>query len=200
MIDHNERSEWREFCNGAPSPSTTVQSVYPPTASPKRRRNRRAPWKSCSTISTPPPRGSTKAQPHETRARRGRAHACLLTFDVSDLGAIKPLAQFQVSELDSPFSRVGGARFGAHQFCERMSGTIAYAVWFGGGLRIIDVADPLSPREVGHFMPEPAGGRPAALRDAAHQRNGKSVFSACIAALGDWQHHRQTGLAVKGVR
>ena len=30
-----------------------------------------------------------------------------------------------------------------------------------GGLRIIDVADPLSPKEVGWFIPEPAGGRPA---------------------------------------
>src|SRR5215467_8497290 len=97
----------------------------------------------------------------EEEARRGRAHACLLTFDVSDLGAIKPLGQFQVSELDSPFSRTSGARFGAHQFCERMAGTVVYAVWFGGGLRIIDVADPLSPREVGHFIPQPAAGRPA---------------------------------------
>ena len=33
----------------------------------------------------------------EEAARRGRAHACLLTFDVSDLAAIKPLAQFQGS-------------------------------------------------------------------------------------------------------
>ena len=97
----------------------------------------------------------------EEEARRGRAHACLLTFDVSDLGAIEPLGQFQVSELDSPFSRTVGARFGAHQFCERMAGTIVYAVWFGGGLRIIDVADPLCPREVGHFIPEPVAGRPA---------------------------------------
>ena len=97
----------------------------------------------------------------EEEARRGRAHACILTFDVSDLGAIKPLAQFQVSEADSPFSRTPGARFGAHQFCERTSGTLVYAVWFGGGLRIIDVADPLSPREVGHFIPEPVGGKPA---------------------------------------
>jgi hypothetical protein len=97
----------------------------------------------------------------EEEARRGRAHACILTLDVSDLGAIKPLGQFQVSELDSPFSRVGGARFGAHQFCERMSGTIVYAVWFGGGLRIIDVADPLSPREIGHFIPEPVAGKSA---------------------------------------
>jgi hypothetical protein len=97
----------------------------------------------------------------EEEARRGRAHACLLTFDVSDLGAIKPLGQFQVSELDSPFSRTSGARFGAHQFCERMAGTIVYAVWFGGGLRIIDVADPESPREIGHFIPQPAAGKPA---------------------------------------
>jgi hypothetical protein len=97
----------------------------------------------------------------EEEARRGRAHACVLTFDVSDLAAIKPLAQFQVSELDSPFSRTGGARFGAHQFCERMAGTLVHAVWFGGGLRIIDVADPLSPREVGHFIPEPVAGRAA---------------------------------------
>jgi hypothetical protein len=97
----------------------------------------------------------------EEEARRGRAHACILTFDVSDLGNIKPLGQFQVSEMDSPFSRTPGARFGAHQFCERMSGTIVYAVWFGGGLRIIDVADPLSPREIGHFIPEPVAGRAA---------------------------------------
>jgi hypothetical protein len=97
----------------------------------------------------------------EEEARRGRAHACILTFDVSDLGNIRPLGQFQVSELDSPFSRTGGARFGAHQFCEKMSGTLVHAVWFGGGLRIIDVADPLSPREVGYFIPEPVGGKSA---------------------------------------
>jgi hypothetical protein len=97
----------------------------------------------------------------EEEARRGRAHACILTFDVSDLADIKPLGQFQVSELDSPFSRTPGARFGAHQYCEVMHGTIVHAVWFGGGLRILDVADPLSPREVGYFIPEPVGGRSA---------------------------------------
>jgi hypothetical protein len=97
----------------------------------------------------------------EEEARRGRAHACILTFDVTDLGDIKPIGQFQVSELDSPYSRISGARFGAHQFCERMSGTLVHAVWFAGGLRVIDVADPMSPREVGHFVPEPVAGRPA---------------------------------------
>ncbi|MCC6889347.1 MAG: RNA polymerase subunit sigma-70 [Hyphomicrobiales bacterium] len=99
--------------------------------------------------------------PNEEQMRRGRAHAGLLTFDVTDPAAIKPLAQFQVSELDSPFARTPGARFGAHQFCERMSGTICFAAWFGGGLRVIDVGNPLSPREVGHFIPEPRGERSA---------------------------------------
>jgi hypothetical protein len=97
----------------------------------------------------------------EEEARRGRAHACILTFDVTDLGNIKPLGQFLMSELDSPFSRTPGARFGAHQFCERIDGTIVYAVWFGGGVRIVDFADPESPREVGHYIPEPVTGHSA---------------------------------------
>jgi hypothetical protein len=97
----------------------------------------------------------------ETAARKGRPHASLFTFDVSDYTAIKPLALFQVSELDSPWSRTPGARFGAHQFYENMSGTLVFAAWFGAGLRIIDVADPFAPREVGFFIPEPAGGRSA---------------------------------------
>jgi hypothetical protein len=42
-----------------------------------------------------------------------------------------------------------------------MSGTICFAVWFAGGLRVIDVGNPLSPREIGYFIPEPAGGRTA---------------------------------------
>ena len=74
-------------------------------------------------------------------------------FDVSDYSNVKPLSLFEVSELDSPFARTPGARFGAHQFHERMSGTLVHAVWFSAGLRIIDVADPMSPREVGSLFP-----------------------------------------------
>jgi hypothetical protein len=88
----------------------------------------------------------------------GTLHAGLWVFDVGDLQAIKPLAMFHLSELDSPWSRVG--RFGAHQFPEHMSDTLVYATWFSGGLRIVDIADPMQPREVGHFIPEPGGGFP----------------------------------------
>jgi hypothetical protein len=98
---------------------------------------------------------------NEEEARRGRLHAGMSVFDVSDYANVKPLSLFEVSELDSPFARTPGARFGAHQFHERMAGTLVFAVWFGAGLRIVDLADPSSPREVGFFIPEPAGGRPA---------------------------------------
>ena len=98
---------------------------------------------------------------NEEQARCGRPHAGICVFDISDYANVKPLSLFEVSELDSPFARTFGARFGAHQFHERMTGTLVYAVWFGGGLRIIDVADPMAPREVGYFIPEPIGGRAA---------------------------------------
>ena len=98
---------------------------------------------------------------NEEETRRGRPHAGICIFDISDYASIKPLSLFEVSELDSPFARTPGARFGAHQFHERMTGTLVHAVWFGGGLRIIDVADPSAPREVGYFIPEPVGGRAA---------------------------------------
>ena len=97
----------------------------------------------------------------EEQARRGRPHAGISLYDVSDYSNVKPLSLFEVSELDSPFARTPGARFGAHQFNERMSGTLVHAVWFGAGLRILDVADPMAPREVGSFIPDPVGGRAA---------------------------------------
>jgi hypothetical protein len=97
----------------------------------------------------------------EEQARRGRLHAGLSTFDVSDPAAIKPLGLFEVSEMDSPFSRTAGMRFGAHQYHEAMTGTLVHAVWFSGGLRIVDIADPASPREIAFFIPEPAGGHAA---------------------------------------
>jgi hypothetical protein len=42
-----------------------------------------------------------------------------------------------------------------------MKDTLVYCAWFAGGLRIVDIADPLAPREVGHFIPEPASGQSA---------------------------------------
>ncbi|MGZ5164874.1 MAG: hypothetical protein ACXWIT_30955 [Burkholderiales bacterium] len=96
---------------------------------------------------------------HEMARRRGRPHGCLWVFDVTDFASIKPLSIFQVSEADSPWSRAAPGRFGAHQFWERMKNdTLVYCTWFAGGLRIVDIADPTAPHEVGWFIPEPARG------------------------------------------
>jgi hypothetical protein len=97
----------------------------------------------------------------EMERRRGRPHGCLWVFDVTDVANLRPLAIYEVSELDSPWSRAAPGRFGAHQFQEHMQDTLVYCAWFAGGLRIVDIADPLAPREVGSFIPEPAAGQPA---------------------------------------
>jgi hypothetical protein len=88
----------------------------------------------------------------------GQLHGFMWTFDVTDLGDIKPLAIWDLSELDSPYSRAPGGRFGAHQYREKLDSTLVYLTWFSGGLRIVDVADPARPREVGFFIPEPVDG------------------------------------------
>jgi hypothetical protein len=97
----------------------------------------------------------------EMERRRGRPHGCLWVLDVTDLGDIRSLSIYAVSELDSPWSRATPGRFGAHQFQEHMKDTLVYCAWFAGGLRIVDIADPLAPQEVGFFIPEPAQGRAA---------------------------------------
>ena len=39
--------------------------------------------------------------------------------------------------------------------------SLVYLTWFRGGLRIVDIADPLKPREVGYFIPAPGKGQKA---------------------------------------
>jgi hypothetical protein len=86
----------------------------------------------------------------------GQDPARIWIMDVTDLSNIQIIASFNVGEMDSPYSRKG--RFGAHQYREKLNSTLVYAAWFSGGLRIIDIADPYWPKEVGHFIPEPVNG------------------------------------------
>jgi hypothetical protein len=88
----------------------------------------------------------------------GQLHGFMWTFDVTDLSDIRPLAIWDLSEMDSPYSRTPGGRFGAHQYREKLDSTLVYMTWFSGGLRIVDVADPATPQEVGFFIPEPVDG------------------------------------------
>jgi hypothetical protein len=87
----------------------------------------------------------------------GQLHGFMWIMDATDPANLKPISTFALSEFASPFSQTG-ARFGAHQFQEKQVGSLVFATWFAGGLRVIDLADPEVPVEVGHFIPEaPAG-------------------------------------------
>lgn len=91
----------------------------------------------------------------------GQPHAFMWVLDVTDLADIKALSTFHVGESASPWSDSSNGRFGAHQFQEHLDSPLIFATWFSGGLRVVDVADPMLPVEVGHFIPEPVAGEPA---------------------------------------
>jgi hypothetical protein len=79
-------------------------------------------------------------------------------YDITDESAPTPISTFQVEGLD----RDGApqpAMTGCHQPSERLpGGTVLPFAWFAQGLRLVDIADPFLPREVGHYLPDPPPG------------------------------------------
>jgi hypothetical protein len=45
-----------------------------------------------------------------------------------------------------------------HQFQEHIDDHLVYCAWFAGGLRIVDISDPLRPQEAGFYIPAPTAG------------------------------------------
>lgn len=88
----------------------------------------------------------------------GQLHGGIWLFDVTDPARIAPISMWHLTERASPFV-TSGERFGAHQFQERMRDTCLYTAWFGGGLRVIDIADPAKPTEVAWWLPAPPPGQ-----------------------------------------
>lgn len=78
-------------------------------------------------------------------------------YDITNENMPVSIATWQVPGLD-----LDGApqppMTGCHQPSERFHGTIVPFAWFAQGLRLVDFADPYAPREVGHYLPEPAAG------------------------------------------
>lgn len=95
----------------------------------------------------------------------GQLHGFLWVMDVTDLTNMVPVAAWDLTERASPWAGDPGVRFGAHQYWEDLSGTLVYATWFAGGLRVLDLADPKKPVEVAHFMPEPGPEGPPQSND-----------------------------------
>jgi len=60
-----------------------------------------------------------------------------------------------------------GGRFGAHNMHENRPGpafrssTLIFGTYFNGGIRVHDISDPLQPKEVAFFVPDPPKGSPA---------------------------------------
>ena len=78
-------------------------------------------------------------------------------YDISDERQPMPISTFQVAGLD-PDGAPQPMMMGCHQPSERFTGTILPFAWFAQGLRLVDIADPFAPKEVGFFEPDiPAG-------------------------------------------
>src|SRR3979409_337247 len=64
---------------------------------------------------------------------------------------------YNLKESSGNFCSKGG-RFGAHSSNESMAPVfykkLAMIAFFNAGLRVIDVRDPYSPREIAHFLPQ----------------------------------------------
>jgi len=78
-------------------------------------------------------------------------------YDISNEKLPTPIATWQVEGLDADGSPQEPMT-GCHQPSERFSGTVIPFAWFAQGLRLVDIADPFAPREVGHFIPDAAPG------------------------------------------
>lgn len=78
-------------------------------------------------------------------------------YDITDETNPLPISTFQVPGID-PDGSPQPPMTGCHQPSERFTGSIIPFAWFAQGLRLVDIADPFAPREVGHYMPDPPAG------------------------------------------
>ena len=64
-------------------------------------------------------------------------------------------------------------------FFDAVEGGYAYLASWDGGLRIVDVADPFAPEEIGHFIPEPVGDEPCPQSNNRGAQNHDHVQAWC---------------------
>ncbi len=102
----------------------------------------------------------------------GRLHGFIWIVDVTDLDNMEPVAAWDLSERASPWVGEPGVRFGGHQYREKLDSTLVYATWFAGGLRVLDLSNPLTPVEVAHFMSERPDGSAPQSNDVDVDENG----------------------------
>lgn len=82
-------------------------------------------------------------------------------YDITQETNPLAIATYQVDGLD-PDGAPQPQMMGCHQPSERFTGTVIPFAWFAQGLRIVDIADPFRPKEVGHYLPDAQPGAPMA--------------------------------------
>ena len=93
-------------------------------------------------------------------------------YDISVEEQPMPIATFQVPGLDTD-GAPQPPMMGCHQPSERFYGTVLPFAWFARGLRMVDVSDPFSPKEVGFYEPDvPAGYAMASSNDVTVAPDG----------------------------
>jgi hypothetical protein len=93
-------------------------------------------------------------------------------YDITDETNPLPISTFQVPGLD-PDGAPQPPMTGCHQPSERFKGSVIPFAWFAQGLRLVDIADPFAPREVGHFLPDaPAGAERSSSNDVTIDDRG----------------------------
>jgi hypothetical protein len=97
--------------------------------------------------------------------------AFMSMVDITDEARLVRVGSFQVEGIEGNGKQK--IMTGCHQPCERITGTEIPFAWFAQGLRIVDVKDPYSPREVAHFMPDvPPGSDSVSSNDLAADDRG----------------------------
>jgi hypothetical protein len=124
----------------------------------------------------------------EERPKRGpdvgRPHAPLRTWDVTDPTRPKILCTYQLDEQAQPYHG-DAVRFGTHQLREIVDrDCMLYVTWFAAGLRMIDISDPVNPKEKGYIIPQPAAGRDVPwTNDVAKDDRGLIFFTDKVCGL-----------------
>ena len=93
-------------------------------------------------------------------------------YDITEETCPVPISTFQVEGVD-PDGAPQPPMMGCHQPSERFSGTIIPFAWFAQGLRLIDIADPFRPKEVGFYeAAAPTGHELASSNDVTMDSRG----------------------------
>ncbi len=99
--------------------------------------------------------------------------AFMWMVDITDETKPVPVGTFQVEGLESGNHPTNT---GCHQPVEQIRGTDIPFAWFAQGLRIVDISKPHTPKEVAHYVPDPAPGAKRAQSNDVYQDDRGLIY------------------------